>query len=95
MKRSIVMKTKSVPWIAAVFVGSTLILPPIMPAAEKDMMKDEKGMTEKMKDDKGMMKEGKDAMMKDKMKTEKSGKGAMSDEKMKMDDKMKMDEKKN
>lgn len=95
MKRSIVMKTKSVPWIAALLIGSALILPRISPAAEKDMMKDEKGMTEKMKDDKGMMKEGKDAMMKEKMKAEKSGKGGMSDEKMKMDDKMKMDEKKN
>jgi len=40
-----------------------------------------------------MMKEGKDAKMKDKPKTEKTGKGATADDKMKMDDKTKMDDK--
>ena len=60
---------------SALLVGSALVMPPAMPAAEKDMMKDEKGMMEKgMKDDEGMMKEGKDAT-KEKMKEEKSGKG--------------------
>lgn len=80
------MKTKFYPSIAALLVGSAVIFPRILPAAEKDMMKDEKGITEKMKDDKGMMKEGKGAMMKEKMKAEKSGKGAMSDDKMKMEE---------
>ena len=82
------MKTKSHPWIAALVIGSALVLPATVPAAEKDMMKDDKGMMEEgMKDEKGMMKEGKDAMMKDKMKAEKSGKDGMSDDKMKMDEK--------
>lgn len=82
------MKTKLHRWVIALLVGSTLVIPPVLPAAEKDMMKDEKGMMEK-----GMMKEGKDAMMKDKMKTDKSGKATMPDDKMKMKDKMKMDDK--
>ena len=81
------MKNKTYLWIPALLVGSALVMPPAMPAAEKDMMKDEKGMMEKgMKDDKGMMKEGKDAT-KEKMKGEKSGKMGMSDDKMKMDQK--------
>jgi len=83
------MKNKYRPLIAALLIGSALILPRISPAAEKDMMKDEKGMTEKMKDDKGMMKEGKDAMTKEKMKAEKSGKASTSDDKMKMDEQKK------
>ena len=83
------MKIRSFPWIAASLIGSALALPLSLPAAEKDMMKDEKGMMEKgmmkddkgmMKDEKGMMKEGKDSMMKDKMKTDKSGKAAMPDD---------------
>ncbi|HXV80017.1 MAG TPA: hypothetical protein VEG60_09075 [Candidatus Binatia bacterium] len=78
------MKSKSVTWVAACLLGSALCLPPAIFGAEKDMMKD----------DKGMMKEGKDAKMKEKTKDEKKAKGAMADEKMKMDDKMKMDQKK-
>jgi hypothetical protein len=38
------MKTKAYTWVVAFAVGSALALPPILPAAEKDMMKDEKGM---------------------------------------------------
>jgi hypothetical protein len=95
------MKTKTSMGLATLLVGSALVFPAVLQAAEKDMMKDEKGMMEKgmkddkgmMKDQKGMMKEGKDAMMKDKMKTDKSGKTAMPDDKMKMDDK-KMEQKK-
>ena len=102
------MKTNSYPAIAAFLIGGALVFPPVILAAEKDMMKDEKAMMEKgmkkdmMKDEKGMMKEGKDAMIKEKMK-EKAGKTASEgkmtkDDKMKMDDKMadkmKMDEKK-
>jgi hypothetical protein len=85
-KRSIAnMKNKYRPLIAALLIGSALILPRTILAAEKDMMKDDKGMMEKgMKDDKGMMKEGNDAMTKEKMKAEKSGKTATSDDKMKM-----------
>jgi hypothetical protein len=78
------MKSKSFALVAAYLLGSVLLLPSTILGAEKDMMKD----------DKGMMKEGKDAKMKDKTKADKTGKGAMADEKMKMDDKMKMEEKK-
>ena len=42
-----------------------------------------------MKDDKGMMKEGKDAMTKEKMKAAKSCKTPTSDDKMKMDEQKK------
>ena len=81
------MKTNSYPAIAAFLIGGALVLPPVIQAAEKDMMKDEKAMMEKgMKKD--MMKEGKDAMTKEKTK-EKAGKTA-SEGKMK-DDKMKME----
>jgi hypothetical protein len=87
--------------IAALLIGGALAFPHAVPAAEKDMMKDDKAGMEKgmmkddkgmMKDQKGMMKEGKDAMMKGKMKAEKSGKMGMSEDKMKTDDKMKMDD---
>ncbi len=51
------MKNKYRPLIAALLIGSALILPQTILAAEKDMMKDDKGMMEKgMKDDKGMIK---------------------------------------
>jgi hypothetical protein len=78
------MKIKSFTRVGACLLGSALFFPSTILGAEKDMMKD----------DKGMMKEGKDAKMKDKTKADKTGKGAMADEKMKMDDKMKMEEKK-
>lgn len=49
------MKNKTYLWIP-LLVGSALVMPPAMPAAEKDMMKDDKGMMEKgMKDDKMKM----------------------------------------
>ena len=84
------MKNKYRPLIAALLIGSALILPQTILAAEKDMMKDDKGMMEKgMKDDKSMMKEGKDAMTKEKMKVAKSGKTPTSDDKMKMDEQKK------
>ena len=64
------MKTKSYNLVAACLLGSALFLPTTILGAEKDMMKD----------DKGMMKEGKDAKMKDKMK--KDEKMKMDDKKM-------------
>ena len=87
------MKINSYRAIAAFLIGAALIFPPVIPAAEKDMMKDEKALKEK-----GRIKEGNDPMMKEKM-NEKAGKTApegkmTKDEKMKMDDKTKMDEKK-
>jgi hypothetical protein len=51
------MRTNSFRVVAPCLLGSALILPTTILGAEKDMMKD----------DKGMMKEGKDARMKDKM----------------------------
>lgn len=95
------MKNKTYLW-TALLVGSALGMPQAIPAAEKDMMKDDKAMMEKgmkdakamTKDQKGMIKDGKDAMTKDKVKAEKSGKTAIADDKMKMDDKTKMEPKK-
>ncbi len=41
------MKTKIERWIVAFAIGSAFLSPPAIQAAEKDMMKDEKGMMEK------------------------------------------------
>ena len=93
------MKINLCPSLAALVIGSTLAFSPVLPAAEKDMdmTKDAKGMMEKgamkddkgmMKDQKGMMEDGKDAKMKDKMKSEKTSKSASAD-KMKMEEKKK------
>jgi hypothetical protein len=88
------MKINLCPSLAALVIGSTLAFSPVLPAAEKDMRKDAKGMMEKgamkddkgmMKDQKGMMEDGKDAKMKDKMKSEKTSKSASAD-KMKMEE---------
>ena len=81
------MKNKTYLW-TALLVGSALGMPQAIPAAGRDMMKDDKAMMEKG------MKDGKDAMTKDKVKAEKSGKTAIADDKMKMDDKIKMEPKK-
>ena len=78
--------------VAALVLGATLALPPALLAAEKDMMKDEKGKM--MKDEKsGMMKGDKGGAVKDAMK-EAKGKTKKSEDKMKMDKMDKMGEKK-
>jgi hypothetical protein len=69
-KRRKIMKSKSYSLVAACLLGSVLVLPTTILSAEKDMMKD----------DKGMMKESKDAKMRDKMKKE--DKMKMDDKKM-------------
>lgn len=97
-------------WTAAALFGGALAIAGQLPAADKGMMKDEttmeKGMKDKaamgkdtMKDAKGVMKDTKpmakdkmDAMKKDSMKADKSGMAAS--EKVKMEDKMKTEQKK-
>jgi hypothetical protein len=83
------MKTEAYLWFAAFLIGSALAFPPTATAAEKGgMMEEDK--SKMMKED--MDKKMKDA--KDEMKDQKKGKATKSEGKMKMDDKMKMEEKK-
>jgi len=76
--------------LAAILLGSALVLPPVLLAAEKDnMMKDQKG--DMMKGDKtGAVKDENGKMIKDNMKSEK-GQAKKSGDKMKTD---KMEDKK-
>ena len=85
------MKTRFHARVMAFVLGGVLVIPAVVPAAEKGSMKDSSSMMKEergtMKNSPGAMKEGQDAMAKDKMKADKSAKSAKSDGKMKMEDK--------
>jgi hypothetical protein len=86
VQRRIAMETKKNLWFGALLIGSMLLFPPAIYAAEKG------GPMEKEKE--GMMKDEKDKMMKEKDKSKMAEDKMKMDDKMKTDEKMKMDEKK-